>query len=116
VWTIVLSLDRKKLVSRSEDGAVKLWDIDTRKVIGRWIGHTKFVRTICWSQDGQRALSRSFYGTARQWDVESGEAVLKPVKTGNEWVCTNSFRIAVMTSLELSSPKSKSGTRACHYS
>jgi len=26
VWTIALSPDGKKLVSRSEDGAVKLWD------------------------------------------------------------------------------------------
>jgi len=38
---IALSPDGKKVVSGGEDGSVRLWDIDTGKVIGRWMGHTK---------------------------------------------------------------------------
>lgn len=40
VWTIALSPYGKKLVSGSSDGAVRLWDIDTCKVITKWTGHT----------------------------------------------------------------------------
>ncbi|KAG1839603.1 hypothetical protein C8R48DRAFT_782047 [Suillus tomentosus] len=76
VWTIALSPDGKKVVSGSEDGGVRLWEMDTCKVIVKWMGHTnlKGVLFVCWSGDGQ------------QWDVESGETNLAPIKTGHESV------------------------------
>ncbi|KAG2338950.1 WD40 repeat-like protein [Suillus weaverae] len=83
---IALSPDGKKVVSGSQDGAVRLWDIDTCKVIAKWTGHTKEVVSICWSRDGRRVLSGSFDGTARRWDVESGETILEPITTGYEHV------------------------------
>jgi WD40 repeat protein len=69
VSNIALSPDRKKVVSGSDDGAVRLWDIDTCKVIVKWTGHTKTVWSVCWSEDGWRILSESL--DARQWDVEN---------------------------------------------
>ncbi|KAG2102281.1 WD40-repeat-containing domain protein [Suillus discolor] len=83
VLTIALSPDGKKVVSGSEDGGVRLWDMDTGKVIGRWMGHTDRVNSVCWSQDGQRVLSGCTDGTARQWDVENGETILTPIKAGH---------------------------------
>ncbi|KAG2102279.1 WD40-repeat-containing domain protein [Suillus discolor] len=83
VWTIALSPDEKKVVSGSDDGGVRLWDIDTGKVIGRWMGHTNGVDSVCWSRDSQRVLSGSHDGTARQWDVENGETILTPIKAGH---------------------------------
>jgi len=83
VLTIALSPDGKKVVSGSEDGGVRLWDIDTSKVIGRWMGHTDRVSSVCWSRDGQRVLSGSHDGTARQWDVENGQTILTPIKAGH---------------------------------
>jgi WD40 repeat protein len=80
VWSIALSPNGKKVVSGSEDGVVRLWDIDTCKVIAKWTGHTKGVGSVCWSRDGRRVLSGSNDGTARQWDVESGEAILEPIE------------------------------------
>ncbi|KIK39809.1 hypothetical protein CY34DRAFT_27861, partial [Suillus luteus UH-Slu-Lm8-n1] len=70
VESIALSLNGKKVVSGSDDGALRLWDIDTSKVIEKWTGHTKkFVIPVCWSRYGWRVVSESEDGTARQWDV-----------------------------------------------
>jgi WD40 repeat protein len=86
VWTIALSPDGKKVVSGSDDGGVRLWDIDTGKVIAKWMVHTKKVESVCWSQDGQRVVSGSSDGTARVWDVEKGVTILDPIETGHEQV------------------------------
>jgi len=43
---IALSLDGKKAVCGCEDGAVRLRDIDTSKIIAKWTGHTNHV-SIC---------------------------------------------------------------------
>jgi WD40 repeat protein len=80
VWSIALSPDGKKVVSGSEDGAVRLWDIDTCKLIKTWTGHTKRVMSVCWSRDSRRVLSGSDDGTARQWDVQSGETIPEPIE------------------------------------
>jgi WD40 repeat protein len=93
VWSIALSPDGKKVVSGGLDGAVRLWDIDTCKVIKKWTGHTRAVASVCWSRDGRRVLSGSWDGTARQWDVQSVETnpepigiILASIKTGHEEV------------------------------
>jgi WD40 repeat protein len=86
VWTIALSLDGKKVVSGSEDGLVRVWDMDTCKVIAKWTGHTRTVSSVCWSPDGQQVVSGSEDGTVREWDVEKGETILGPIETGHEQV------------------------------
>jgi WD40 repeat protein len=73
VRTIVLSPDGKKVASGSWDGAVKLWNVDTGKVIKTWTGHTAKVASVNWSPDGGRVVSGSSDGTFRVWDVESGK-------------------------------------------
>jgi WD40 repeat protein len=86
VYAIRLSPDGKKIVSGCEDGAVRLWDVDTGKVIAKWTGHTSRVRSVCWSQDGGTVVSGSDDGTARVWDVESGKTV-RAMETGLTAVC-----------------------------
>ncbi|KAG1875848.1 WD40-repeat-containing domain protein [Suillus subluteus] len=85
VQSIALSPDGKKVVSGSLDGAVRLWDIDTCKVLAKWTGHTNPVWSVCWSRDGRRVLSGSSDGTTKQWDVEIGEAFLEPIMTRSEY-------------------------------
>jgi len=84
VCIIALSPNGETVASGSRGGMVKLWNIETRKVIAKWTGHTKEVWSLCWSRDGGRVVSGSLDGTARMWDVESGETILGPIKTGNE--------------------------------
>ena len=86
VCTIALSPNGENVASGNYDGMVKLWDIETRKIIAKWTGHTKGVWSVCWSGDGGRVASGSHDGTARVWDVESGETVLGPITTGQEQI------------------------------
>jgi WD40 repeat protein len=79
--TMILSPDGKKVASGSrDDGAVKLWSVDTGKVIKIWTGHTNWVNSVSWSPDGGRVVSGSSDGTFRVWDVDSGKFFLGPIK------------------------------------
>ncbi|KAG2343919.1 WD40 repeat-like protein [Suillus weaverae] len=73
----------------NSDGAVKLWNVDTGKVIKTLTGHAKEVEFVCWSPDGERAVSGcnetlegSEDGVFRVWDVGSGETIIGPIKAG----------------------------------
>jgi len=87
VWTIALSPNGKTVASGSRDGKVRLWDVEMKKVVAKWSGHTRRTRSLCWSVDGERVVSGSEDGTIRVWDVQSGDTVLGPIKTGHWWVC-----------------------------
>ncbi|KIK44108.1 hypothetical protein CY34DRAFT_11278 [Suillus luteus UH-Slu-Lm8-n1] len=82
VETIALSPDSKKVASGSRDGAVKLWNVDTGKIIKTWTGHIKEVRSVSWSPDSGRVVSGSNDGTFRVWNVESGKTILGPINAG----------------------------------
>jgi WD40 repeat protein len=67
-----------------DNNTVVLWDVETRKVISKWTGHTDLVCALCWSADGERVVSGSWDGTARVWDVNTGETILT-IKTRHKW-------------------------------
>jgi WD40 repeat protein len=67
------------------DGKVRLWDVETRKVIAIWTEHTRVVWELCWSAGGEQVASGSWDGTARVWDVKRGKNILT-IKTGHKWV------------------------------
>ncbi|KAG2051109.1 WD40 repeat-like protein [Suillus hirtellus] len=81
VRAIALAPGGKTVATGCEDGAVKLWDVDTGKVIKTCMGHTQEVKSVCWSPDGRRVVSRSFK-EIRVWDVESGETIVGPIDAG----------------------------------
>jgi len=84
VWSIALSPNGKTIASGSRDGKVRLWNVETEKVVAKWTGHTHIATSLCWSVDGERVVSGSYDGTIRVWDVESGDTVLGPIKTRHE--------------------------------
>ncbi|KAG2737892.1 WD40 repeat-like protein [Suillus brevipes Sb2] len=84
VYTIALSPDSKKVASGSLDGAVKLWNVDTGKIVKTWTGHPKEMRSVSWSPDGGRVVSGSNHGTFRVWDVQSGKTILGPINAGED--------------------------------
>ena len=79
VWTIALSPNGKTIASGGHDGKVRLWDVETEKLVARWTGHTDLTRSLCWSVDGERVVSGSHDGTIRVWDVEGGDTALGPI-------------------------------------
>ncbi|OAX36889.1 WD40 repeat-like protein, partial [Rhizopogon vinicolor AM-OR11-026] len=80
VRCIALSPNGKTVASGSRGGTVRLWNVETEKVIAKWAGHTNIVISMSWSADGTRVMSGSGDGTARVWDVESGKTVLGPIE------------------------------------
>jgi WD40 repeat protein len=82
VYGIALSPNGRTVVSGSDDGKVKLWDVETRKVTQRWTGHAKDVLSVCWSTGGDRVMSGSWDGTARVWNAKTGKTILE-IKTGH---------------------------------
>jgi WD40 repeat protein len=81
VNTIALSLDGKKVASGSNDGVLRLWDVDTGKVIAKWTGHKGKISSVCWNRGGQVVSGSYDDGTVKVWDVESRKTTLA-IETG----------------------------------
>jgi WD40 repeat protein len=84
VGSLVFSSDGRLLVSGSDDGAVKLWDVQTGGVVKTFCGHISNVMSVSISQDCSRIVSGSFDKTICLWDIPTGEclqsvALEKPV-------------------------------------
>jgi WD40 repeat protein len=84
VLAMALSPGGKTVVTGNMDGAVKLWNVDTGKVIKKWTEHicTGSVRSVYWSPDGGRVVSGSEDGMFSVWDIESGETIIGPINAG----------------------------------
>ena len=62
----------KKLVSGSDDCAVRIWDVTTGEPIGSPLaGHTDWVTQVEFI-DADTVVSSSTDGTTRAWDVATG--------------------------------------------
>jgi WD40 repeat protein/tRNA A-37 threonylcarbamoyl transferase component Bud32 len=66
------------------DFMVRLWDLTSRRLIHRLVGHTHIVWCVALSPDGRRALSGSEDKSMRLWDVATGREVRR--FPHNEWV------------------------------
>eukprot|EP00898_Chlorokybus_atmophyticus_P008255 jgi/Chlat1/8430/Chrsp80S07845 len=60
------------LAAGCSDGAIVIWDFETRGVARCWEHHKGAVTTVSWSQNGRRLLSGSVDQTIVCWDVEAG--------------------------------------------
>jgi WD40 repeat protein len=77
--TAAFSPDASRVITASEDGTARLWDVESGKEIAVLNGHTKPVASAGFSPDGKRVVTVSHDQTARLWDGEAGNeiAVLK---------------------------------------
>jgi WD40 repeat protein len=60
-------------VSGSEDKTLKIWDVQTGKLIRTLSGHRHFVTCLDVSPDGRLIASGSYDDTVRLWDLHTGE-------------------------------------------
>ncbi|MBD2346724.1 WD40 repeat domain-containing protein [Anabaena subtropica] len=71
VWSVVLTRDGQNLVSASADKTIKVWHLETGKVISTLKGHTNIVRAIALSPDGKTLISGSGDNNIKLWDFQT---------------------------------------------
>ena len=74
---IAFTADGKRAVVASGDRTVRFHDVEGRRDLRRFVGHTASVWAVSLSSDGKRAISGSMDGTARIWDTQSGSQLQK---------------------------------------
>jgi len=105
VWSIAVSPDRKLIASGAggaligapseqmyavgDDNTIRLWDIETGRLLRQLRGHTHVVRRIAMSPDGRLAASAGLDNTLRLWHLGSGKELDRV--EGDGWVISVDF-------------------------
>jgi mono/diheme cytochrome c family protein len=74
---IAFSPDGTRALIASADRSVRFYDVEGRRDLKRFIGHTASVWSVAFSPDGKYAISGSMDATARVWDLVTGLEVRK---------------------------------------
>lgn len=94
---VAFNTDNTILASASSDGTLRLWKVAAGGAAlepqGEPLtGHADAVWTAAFSPDGRLLASGGADGDIRLWDARTGEAVGRPVKTGDATVYSLAFR------------------------
>ena len=54
---------------------MKIWDVETVKVLHNLEGHSSWVYSVSFSPNGKLIVSGSADSTVKTWDVETGKQV-----------------------------------------
>jgi WD40 repeat protein len=72
---ISISPDEKKLLSISNENSLKVWDVQSCRLLANLTGHTDFIATSCFSPDGEKIMSASHDGTVKIWNAKNCELI-----------------------------------------
>jgi WD40 repeat protein len=75
VFTTVISPDGQLLASGSSDNTVKIWHLQTGKLLHTLNGHTKSVRCLAFSPNSRTLVSGSNDSSIMVWQVSTGQLV-----------------------------------------
>ncbi len=73
VWAVAVTPDGRYALSGSDDGTVKVWDLESGQLLRSLEGHIDGVNAVAVTPDGRYALSGSDDRTVKVWDLESGQ-------------------------------------------
>ena len=73
VWSVAFSPNGKMLASASWDQSVRLWNVNTGRLLHTLTGHTNEVMSVAFSPDGNTLASGSWDGTIRLWNPRNGK-------------------------------------------
>ena len=82
---VAVTLDGKKAISGSTDKTVRVWDLETGKLLKTLLGHNESITSVAVTSDGKKAISGSHDGNMHIWDLQTGESLILEGHTG--WVC-----------------------------
>ncbi|MEB3215400.1 MAG: hypothetical protein VKN72_03935, partial [Nostocales cyanobacterium 94392] len=77
VQGVSFSPDGKTLASASNDETVKLWDLNSGRVIQSFKGHITYVRSISFSPDGKTLASGSWDKTIILWNLDLDDLLVR---------------------------------------
>jgi WD40 repeat protein len=72
VWCVAFSEDGNKIASSGDDAIVKIWDVQTGKLLRNLVGHKRIVWSVKFSRDDSKIASASFDYTFKLWNVANG--------------------------------------------
>ena len=75
ITSIVVTEDRQQVISGSDEGAIKIWEISSGECVKTLTGHTDWVESVVITKDRQQIISASTDNTIKIWDISSGECV-----------------------------------------
>ena len=73
--TISITPDGKYLISGSTDKTIKVWNLQTKKLLFTLKGHSKEVSAVTITPDGKYLISGSKDKTIKIWDLENREEI-----------------------------------------
>jgi WD40 repeat protein/serine/threonine protein kinase len=97
VLAVCLGADGRLALSGSADHTARLWDVNSRRCLRTFQGHTSAVMAVALSGDGRLAATGSFDRTVRLWQVDSGR-----VWAGEHGECVNAVSLSAAGDLALS--------------
>ncbi|MEH2274205.1 MAG: serine/threonine-protein kinase [Nostoc sp.] len=75
VNALAISPDSNTLASASDHKIVKLWDLNTKKVLASLSGHSQAVKSVAFSPDGKILATASDDKTIKLWQIETLEEI-----------------------------------------
>ncbi len=75
VGAVTFSTNGKYMLTGSDQGTIRLWEVETGREMRRFDGHTGAINSVAFSHDGKYMLSASEDATARLWKIETGAEV-----------------------------------------
>ena len=77
VWSVAFSPDSQRILTASEDGIVRVWDVATGERLHDLVGHGNHVLYAAYSPDNKRIASGGRDENIRIWDAETFEPVAR---------------------------------------
>lgn len=76
VYAVAFSPDSKKLAAAGADRAIRIWEVESGKLLATIEDHADWIFDLAFSPDGKKLASASRDKTAKVFDVEKKEALV----------------------------------------
>ncbi len=76
VFSVAFSPDNKKIAAAGADRTIRIFEVETGKLLSQIEDHADWIFGVAWSPDGKRLASASRDKTAKVFDIEKKESLV----------------------------------------